>query len=127
MVTCFFANNASVAYTIAASASPADTAFNVDAASIPRVTLDSGIATPFRDSTVAEYTPQGAVFAHSDMTDAFCKSATDEMRNGLPGFTTNCIEFRANTFGCFATLPVASNLSKLVKSAAAKTSVGAPD
>jgi len=99
----------------------------VDAASIPRVTFDSGIATPYRDRTIAEYTPHGAVFAHSEMTDAFDKSAIDEMRNGLPGFTTNCIEFRANTFGCFVTLPDASNLSKLVTSAAAKTSVGAPD
>jgi hypothetical protein len=61
------------------------------------------------------------------MTEAFCKSATDEMRNGFPGFTINCIEFLANTFGDLTTFPDASNLSKLVKSAAAKTSVGAPD
>ena len=125
--TDFLADNASVVYTIAASASPVDTAFSVAVASIPRVIFDSGIATPNRDSTVAAYTPQGAVFAQSDTTDAFDKSAIDEIRNGLPGFTTNCIEFRANTFGDFTTLPVASNLSKLVRSAAAKTSVGAPD
>ena len=48
--------------------------------------------------TVAAYTPHGADFAHSETTDAFDKSATEVMRNGLPGFTTSCIEFLANTF-----------------------------
>ena len=125
--TDFLADIASVAYTIAASASPVDTAFSVAAASMPRVIFDSDIATPFRNSTVAAYTPHGAVFAHSEMTEAFGKSATDEMRNGFPGFTINCIEFLANTFGDFTTLPDASNLSKPLKSAAANTSLGAPD
>ena len=125
--TDFLADNASVVYTIAASASPVDTAFSVAVASIPRVTFDSGITTPYRESTVAEYTPHGAVFAHSEITDAFDKSATDEMPKGLDGFTINCMELRANTFGDFTTFPDASNLSKLVRSAAANTSVGAPD
>ena len=71
--------------------------------------------------------PHGAVFAHSEMTDDLLKSATVVIPSGFPGLTTNCIELRANTFGDFTTLPVASNLSKLVKSAAANTSVGAPD
>ena len=77
--------------------------------------------------TVAAYTPHGAVFAQSETTDAFDKSAMELMRKGLPGFTTTCIEFLANTFGDFTTLPEANNLSKLIKSAAANTSVGAPD
>jgi len=124
--TNFLADSASVVYTIAASASPVETAFNVAVASTPRVILDSAITTPYRAITVAAYTPHGAVFAHSETTDAFDKSATEAMRNGLPGFTANCMEFLANTFGDFATLPEANNLSKLVKSAAANTSVGAP-
>ena len=125
--TNFLADRASVEYTIAASASPVETAFNVAVASIPRVIFDSAMTMPCRDMTVAAYTPHGTVFAHSETTDAFDKSATEVIRNGLPGFTTNCIEFLANTFGDFTTFPEASNLSKLVKSAAANTSVGAPD
>lgn len=125
--TDFFVAIASVAYTIAASASPVDTAFSVAVASTPRVIFDSAITTSYRDSTVAAYTPHGTVFAQSDTTDAFAKSDTDEIPRGFERFTINCIELRANTFGDFTTLPDASNLSKLIKSAVARTSVGAPD
>lgn len=125
--TDFLADIASVAYTIAASASPVATAFNVAVASTPRVIFDSASITPLRDITVAAYTPHGTVCAQSDTTDAFAKSLTDEMFNGFEGFTINCMELRANILGDFATLPDAINLSKLVRSAAAITSDGAPD
>ena len=124
--TDFLADKASVAYTIAASASPVDTAFSVAVASTPRVILDSESVTPQRDRIVVAYTPHGTVFAQSDTTDAFAKSEIDEMPKGFEDFTTNCMELRANTFGDFTTF-LASNLSKLLKSAAANTSLGAPD
>ena len=46
---------------------------------------------------------------------------------GLPGFTAIAMELRANTFGAITTLPEATSFSILLKSADAKTSLGAPD
>lgn len=125
-VTCLRADSASVAYTNATSASPVATAFRVAVASTPREMFDSDSVTPVRDKTADAYTPHGTVFAHKETTAAFFKSFTEEILNGFPGFTTICIELRANTRGDRVMFPLAKSLSKLVKSAAAKTSVGAP-
>jgi hypothetical protein len=126
-VTSLRAEIASVTYTNAASASPVETAFNVAVASIPREIFDSESETPWRDSTAAAYKPQGIVFAHKETVDALFRSFTVLIPSGFPDFTTSCSEFRANTIGDFTMLPLASNLSKLAKSAAANISVGAPD
>ena len=116
----------SVAYTTAASASPADTAPSVALASAPRVTMPSGRSTPARASSVAAYEPHGAERPHSATVPRRGRSARPRTPSGLPGFTAICIALRAKILGAATTLPDRTSRSCDARSAEAKTSAGAP-
>ena len=94
---------------------------------MPRVTFDSTRDTPALVNTDEAYTPHGTVLPHKATNGNEARSPTERTDFGFPGFTAIAIVFRAKTFGVTTTLPEATSFSILVRSADAKTSLGAPD
>src|SRR3954452_20390061 len=125
-VTLAPADSASVTYTIAASASPLDTAASVVFTSAPRVIFEGSMVTPAPERIWSAYLPHGTVSPQSDTTSSFERSAIDLTFCGLPGFTTMVRRFEANTVGSAVTSPPVTNFCMLAPSADAETSAGAP-